>query len=86
MAETPPLIRLVASPTITRRGLDEKASTGNLIDIAVIQKSGNAAMTTQAASPSAEMIFRAAGCSSERGCVIAQTPGDDHARFASAAA
>ena len=86
MQEKPPLICRVASPKTTRSGLDEKASTGNLIDIAAIQKSGNAAITTQMASPSAETILRAAGCSSERAFVIVQTPGDGPARFASAAA
>ena len=83
--ENPPLICRVVAPNNTWSGLDENASTGTRIDMTAIQNSGNAAITTQMASPSAETSFRAAGCSSERACVI-DWPADGHARSAAAAA
>jgi hypothetical protein len=64
--EKPPVDCRVLSPKTTCRGLEEKASSGSLKDIATIQNNGNAATRSQSARPALEISLRAKGCSNGR--------------------
>ena len=59
--DNPPTCFLVAGPIITSRGLDAKESTGSLIDIIIIHKSGKIAIKHQKVSMNPTVIFKANG-------------------------